>query len=282
MYDDKTHGYYISLLFNMLSNYLYNKDITVIAANYSDVFNILDKNKTILLLFGDEWNQIQLLNKLTNQNNIIGIFKTCLQHDNTSITTYKSPIVYMGYNHIAMCDNYKHQKLHSIPLWCFGNPFYLSSDIPISERKYDIFFHGQISNADRRDMQDVLESIKQEKYNTYFKYTTDYAVGDRQSYCEIMNNSKIAICPAGGSGVSVDSNRYWDAQQAGCVIVGCWRPDVWFYNNSYDWRLTKWQELPIVVDKILNDLTTIKTKIEPPISIAEISSSILSKVMYAL
>ena len=130
-------------------------------------------------------------------------------------------------------------------------------DKPLKERKYDLFFSGQIDNH-RRECVEQINKISG-KYNSLINTTSSFGKGfSLKEYYELMSDSKIAIVPQGV--VIPESFRFFEAAKSGCVIISSYpinddRFNNWYYQNSGAIFIKNWSEMTEdLIDNILDNL----------------------------
>lgn len=134
-------------------------------------------------------------------------------------------------------------KLHPLPLGTmrtFNPPRY----IPIAQRKYDYCFIGQLDPYRRVDFYNHVQKIT-ENTNSYIHFYKGWNNGfSSEIYAEILADSKVALVPCGSA--SLDTFRFYEAAQCGCVILSCQQNKYDFIRSSFffpvpdnDWTLAK-------------------------------------------
>jgi hypothetical protein len=120
-----------------------------------------------------------------------------------------------------------------------------SVEIPLIDRKYDIFLSGAFSN-NRVECFNQIESIS-DKFNCLINKTPSFAKGfPIDEYYEMMSNSKIAIVPDGV--VIPESFRYFEAVKCNCIVVTSYpiyndKYQNWYFNNSSAIFIKSWSEV---------------------------------------
>jgi hypothetical protein len=174
--------------------------------------------------------------------------------------------VYLIFHNYSFLDNWgypvAHPKFFPLPLGGFIND--IESKIeeikPTHEREYDFCFVGQISQYGTRDkFQKSLDTMIEntgDKYKHYVKYTSAFASGlDPQEYVDLLNNSKICLCPTGA--FSEESFRFFEAIKLGAFPMVERLPKFWYYENA-PMFFTKWQFLDTYLEECLNILNSEK------------------------
>jgi len=71
-----------------------------------------------------------------------------------------------------------------------------------------------------------------------------------KEYMSILGNSKISLCPIGAS---VETYRHFESLYHGCVTISTPLPDVWYFKDAPIQIVRCWDELPALVDKLINN-----------------------------
>ena len=147
-------------------------------------------------------------------------------------------------------------KFFPLPLGTFINNIEQNIEEikPTSEREYDFCFVGQLPSTGTRDkfkrcLDNMLEKTG-DKYKYYVKYTEAFGKGlNHQEYVELLNNSKICLCPIGG--FSDESFRFFEAIKLGAFPMVERLPRFWYYENA-PLFFTRWQFLDNYLEECLN------------------------------
>jgi len=172
--------------------------------------------------------------------------------------------VFMVFHNYTYLDNwgypYPHNSVFPLPLGTFINDIdQMVEEIkPMSEREYDFCFVGQLPNTGTRDkfkrcLDDMLEKTG-DKYKHYIKYTEAFGKGlDHQEYVDLLNNSKICLCPTGA--YSDESFRFFEALKLGAFPMVERLPRFWYYEQA-PMFFTSWQFLDKILSMSLNLLNS--------------------------
>jgi hypothetical protein len=172
--------------------------------------------------------------------------------------------VFMIFHNYTFLDNwgypYPHHNVFPLPLGSFINDIENMVDEvrPTSEREYDFCFVGQIPNTGTRDkfkrcLDSMLESTG-DKFKHYVKYTESFGEGlDHQEYVDLLNNSKICLCPTGA--FSDESFRFFEALKLGAFPMVERLPRFWYYEQA-PMFFTSWQFLDKILSMSLNLLNS--------------------------
>jgi hypothetical protein len=116
---------------------------------------------------------------------------------------------------------------------------------PLKDRKYDIFFSGQL-DSHRKECLHYVNKISN-SFNCLINPTTSFAKGfSLNEYYDHLENSKIAIVPRG---VCVpESFRYFESMKSGCIIISSYPVNdknfqIWYYEKSSAIFLENWSQL---------------------------------------
>ena len=143
----------------------------------------------------------------------------------------------------------KTEKVSPLPLCSLEG--FVNQDINISDRKYDWSWMGQFDPYSRVHFKNSVSELEgaghQSKVLWYNGWNNGEPIDD---YCSVMNNTKIALVPTGSA--SYESFRFFEAAQAGCVIISQQMPFVPMYNVAPNIIVdNSWSNLTNIVDKIL-------------------------------
>jgi len=109
----------------------------------------------------------------------------------------------------------------------------------ISERKYDIFYSGQILNC-RKELVVMLERLK-DSFTIFSQVNPSFRRGlDINDYYRALGDTKICVCP---DGASADTFRYVEACGSGCIIITTPKEDLWYYHNAPVFFIDDWSLL---------------------------------------
>lgn len=150
---------------------------------------------------------------------------------------------------------------------------YMLKDVPFlsfSERRFDVSYAGSRVNRlkevgrriptqksrSRRELEAALVGLSEThpdvELGLHILDTFHDAVGHADTYAELLMNSRIALCPRGGS---LETYRYFEALRCGTVPVYERLPDRPFYTGGPGVRVGRWAELPGALDRLLADPT---------------------------
>jgi len=115
-------------------------------------------------------------------------------------------------------------------------------DKKISERKYDIFYSGQMCIYDRSVlMYNLNQLISTNKFNILSQVTPTFRSGvPIDEYYKLLGDTKISLAP---DGTSVDTFRYTESFGSGCIVISTNKNDIWYYRNSPVFLINSWNEL---------------------------------------
>lgn len=203
-----------------------------------------------------------LLEKVINKNTILFIIS-----DETGTIPYelaqKVKIIFK-----VLIKKNSIENIHYFPLG-FANG-YQEKIIQINERKYNVFFIGQLGRSRikfykfishktyipdnalllfkkiiKKDFSDLFD-------NSFIQFTTNFGEGlNKREYNEFLSNSKIVICPYGA--VTEETFRHYEAMRAGCVVITLKMPPVFPYENSPIIQLNSWSQLSSTIKNLLSN-----------------------------
>lgn len=161
------------------------------------------------------------------------------------------------------------------PIYDIPPGYYNSENLPIkpiADRPYDVSFDGSIANRSypiwslkywskttksylREQMVMNLKKFEDNnpQFQTYLATTDGFAQTnntDENSYRQNMMNTKICLVP---KGTTFETYRLFEAMRYGCVIVSQILPPRWFYDGSPIIQIGSWQNLEVVLQRLLED-----------------------------
>jgi len=171
------------------------------------------------------------------------------------------------------------ERIYSMPLG-HVNGVPQCAPVAVNERKYNVFFSGcpQVSragffgilsklasSADRLPvtkwdlMQCAAESEQPSVFDmsgafpgSYIHMTPEFLQGlDCATYGKMLQESKIALCPAGWK--SAETYRHFEAMRAGCIVVSGPLPNTRLYRDSPIVCLDNWDRLGSTITELLKD-----------------------------
>lgn len=174
--------------------------------------------------------------------------------------------VFLVFQNYALLDQWDYPidnaKIFPLPLGSFING--IGSKIeeikPFAEREYDFCFVGQLPHTGTRDMfkrclDKMLEETKN-KYKSYVTYTKNFGAGlNHDEYVELLNNSKICLCPSGA--FSSETFRFFEAISLGAFPMVERLPRFWYYQDA-PMFFCRWQFLDKYLAEALNFLNSSK------------------------
>ena len=149
----------------------------------------------------------------------------------------------------------KHKDFNKLPI---GYPQHLKTinlEYPI--KKYDVYFSGQITHQRRKQLAQVMPSIK----NSLFKPTEGFGQGDiPKDYYRDLSSAKISPTPSGA--VTIDTFRFFESIEMLCLPIfdkidskGN-RKNFYNYLFGYDIPVdgvSDWSELHKLIPDLLNE-----------------------------
>ena len=148
---------------------------------------------------------------------------------------------------------------------------YLLADVPFvpfDDRKFDVSYAGSRFNRQkegrrrvptqkarsRRDLEATLLRLPELRPDLRVAVHVIEEFRDAPThssfYSDLLMNSRIALCPRGGS---LETYRFFEALQCGCVPVTERLPRRDYYTGAPGWRLDRWADLPDALDRLTSD-----------------------------
>lgn len=149
----------------------------------------------------------------------------------------------------------KHKKYYKLPL---GTPRHIKNSVPqYTDKKYDVYFGGQITHSRRRQLADAIKTLS----NALFKPTEGFAQGDRpKDYYANLASARIAPSPSGT--VVIESFRFYEAlEMLSLPIIDVVDPQgnvIDYYDFIFEGKIPiksikNWHSLTNVVPELLNN-----------------------------
>ena len=143
-------------------------------------------------------------------------------------------------------------RVSPLPLGCLEG--FVSQDIPIAKRTRDWSWMGQFDPYTRVNFRHAVDRLQRERpnYNSHVLWYEGWNNGDAiSSYCDVMNDTKIALVPIGSG--SRESFRFFEAMYAGCIVINVGMPQTPMYNAAPAFPMDiGWTELTRTVDFLLS------------------------------
>ena len=113
---------------------------------------------------------------------------------------------------------------------------------------------GQFDPYSRRNFKDAVTKLEQERpnYRNHVLWYDGWNNGIAlDGYCDIMNNTKVALVPIGSG--SWESFRFFEAMCAGCIVINVGMPQTPMYAAAPAFPMDAgWAELTKIIDFILS------------------------------
>ena len=149
----------------------------------------------------------------------------------------------------------KHKKYYKLPL---GTPQHLKNSVPqYINKKYDVYFGGQITHSRRRQLSDAIKTLS----NALFKPTEGFAQGDHpKDYYANLTSARIAPSPSGA--VIIESFRFYEAlEMLSLPIADEIDPQgnvISYYDFIFEGKIPiksikNWHSLTNVIPELLNN-----------------------------
>lgn len=150
------------------------------------------------------------------------------------------------------------QNCFPIPLGYNGSLYNLPLK-KIQDRKYDVFFSGNIYKKRKGfylgiKTHQLLTKFRKIKgsYHEHLQFNRKFTGGmDPKEYSEILMNTKIALVPEGY--LSDISFRFFEAAKMGCIIITKELYDYWFFKEFPGIQMNNWMGLHKQIISILSD-----------------------------
>ena len=128
-----------------------------------------------------------------------------------------------------------------------------NNNIPINQREYDWSWMGQYDPYTRNYFRAAVDSLEKERpqYKNKVLWYEGWNNGDAiDSYCDVMNDTKIALVPIGSG--SRESFRFFEAMHAGCIVINAGLPYTPMYSAAPAFPMdAAWAALTKTIDFIL-------------------------------
>lgn len=199
------------------------------------VFNIVTKYAIVIILSAEGHSYIP---PETSYPEVAAVFMNYLPKVSKQLNVIFSPSHFI-----------QHPRLFELQLgstsWFTG-----TAEKPIKERKYDVSFIGQYDPYTRQDFFQFANSHK-DKPNYFIHFYEGWNKGlGPEVYSDIMSDTKIALVPWGSA--SLDTFRFYEAMQSGCVVVCIYQNNYEFMENSPHVCVPNWSHASKYIDKLLN------------------------------
>lgn len=134
------------------------------------------------------------------------------------------------------------------------------SHIPLLDRTINVSFVGQLDPYRRMDFFNEIGRAANEIEGSVFHFYEGWNKGIGSKYSEIMSNTKIALVPCGSA--SLDTFRFYEAAQSGCVIMSYLQNEYEFMNKCPVIQTPKWDGLARAVNYLLRNKKVIEAASE--------------------
>ena len=170
--------------------------------------------------------------------------------------------VFLIFQHYHTLDRWEHcldtPLTFPMPLGPFNDCYHDIEIKPISQRKYDFTFVGQIPHTGTRDSFkrgiDKLIEETGDKFNYKIEFTDGFSQGlDAREYMELLADSKLSLCPGGA--YSMETFRFFESTLMGAIPVVDRLPKFWYYEEASFFK-GAWNDLDNTLSKSLNFLQT--------------------------
>ena len=125
-----------------------------------------------------------------------------------------------------------------------------NSNTPILEREYDVSFVGQLDPYTRSDFFHSVNQACKSLPNSKFVFYTGWNNGlGSEEYGRIMSQTKIALVPQGSA--SLDTFRFYEAFESGCVVITIKQNNYEFMRRSPHIEIPSWSDARDCIDRLL-------------------------------
>lgn len=171
--------------------------------------------------------------------------------------------VFLIFQHYHMLDRWGHcidtPITFPMPLGPFADCYHDIEIKPISQRKYDFTFVGQIPHTGTRDcFKRALDKLVEEtgdKFKYKIEFTDGFSSGlDKKEYMELLGDSKLSLCPRGAH--SMETFRFFESTLMGAIPVIDQLPKFWYYEEASFFK-GPWVDLDNTLSRSLNFLQSI-------------------------
>ena len=168
--------------------------------------------------------------------------------------------VFLIFQHYHALDRWEHcldtPLTFPMPLGPFNDAYKDIEIKPISQRKYDFTFVGQIPHTGTRDCfkrgLDKLVEETGDKFKYKIEFTDGFGQGlEPKEYMELLADSKLSLCPAGA--YSMETFRFFESTLMGAIPVVDRLPRFWYYEEASFFK-GAWDVLDNTLSKSLNFL----------------------------
>jgi hypothetical protein len=151
---------------------------------------------------------------------------------------------------------------YPIPLGPFTDAYRDIEIRPLSQRKYDFSFVGQIPHTGTRDCfkrsLDKLVSESGDKFKYKIEFTDGFGGGlSPKEYMELLADSKLSLCPAGA--YSMETFRFFESTLMGAIPIVERLPKFWYYEEASFFK-GAWDVLDNTLSKSLNFLQSLNCR----------------------
>lgn len=227
----------IQAIYNNLKDH-FDDNVVLVARMWQQEYTIDKNKKFIVIITSAEGHRYIPPNEEIFNENCLGIFTHYYPKSVMNVGDQFNPNGFL-----------KVKKTHQLPLGTAK--FTGNSDIPILERKYDVTFIGQLDPYVRYDLYSAVQKYKPGPNDNFMFYEGWNKGLGHEAYSEIMSNTKIALVPCGSA--SLDTFRFYEACQAGCIILTIKQNNYDFMSGSPHIEIPAWYSFREYADYLLND-----------------------------
>ena len=192
-------------------------------------------------------------NRLSNELNKISRVVLFINGDENA----KFDVDKITHPNIEIWIQYPHKKHAAYNKMPIGVPQHLKENAPeYKEKKYDVYFGGQITHQRRVELSHVMPTLK----NSLYGPTEGFSQGDKpKEYYAKLASAKIAPCPSGAA--VIDTFRFFESIELLTLpVADTINPkgiQTDFYKNMFGVNVpfnyvSNWNELNRLVPKLLD------------------------------
>ena len=230
------------------------------------VFNIVTKYAIVVILSAEGHSYLP---PETSFSEVAAVFMNYLPKKSKDLSVIFSPGYFI-----------QHPKLFELQLgstsWFTG-----TAEKPIKERKYDVSFIGQYDPYTRQEFFQFASSYK-DRPGSFIHFYEGWNKGlGPEVYSSVMSDTKIALVPWGSA--SLDTFRFYEAMQCGCIVMCIYQNNYEFMKDSPHFCVPTWSSKYIdklLLSPTLQELSTSHRKFwENNLSPSATANFIINKVL---
>lgn len=235
---DNGESPYITKIYEYLNKF-YHNDTILVARMWNQSYTIPNDKKFISIITSAEGHRLIPLDSEKLHPNCLGVF---MHYYPKKVDVVEDQFDPNGFLKIP----------NTYPLQLGPYNFTGNNNIPILDRKYSISFIGQLDPYVRTDFFNALNENADLIENTKLVFYQGWNQGlGSEEYGKVMSDTKIALVPCGSA--SLDTFRFYEACQAGCVILTLKQNNYEFMKDSPHIEIPSWKVFKQYVDLLLEN-----------------------------